>query len=124
MEKGCPFEQRIHEIRAVVKSSVSVETMSHDYEELVQEGRYYSSLSPNVVLKVSMYKDGTCLRIVSKLASEGIQTNVTTLMTAGQALLAARRGNLHFGCSGPGFDKLRAAGIATRGFERPGRGWI
>lgn len=92
MEKGCSFEQRIRDICELVKGPVSVETTSHDYDELVKEGRYYSSLSPNVVVKVAMYKDGTGLRVVSKLAAEGIRTNVTALMTAGQALLAAKAG--------------------------------
>ena len=92
MEKDCSFEQRVREICAAIDAPVSVETTSHDYDELVQEGRAYSRLAPNVVVKVAMYKDGAGLRAVKTLASEGIKTNVTTLMTARQAILAAKAG--------------------------------
>lgn len=92
MEKDCSFEQRIQELCAAIEGPVSVETTSHAFEALVEEGRYYHSLSPNVVVKVAMYRDGTGLRVVKALAAEGIQTNVTTLMTARQALLAAKAG--------------------------------
>src|SRR3989338_4266170 len=92
MEKDCPFEQRIRDICAMTNGPVSVETTSHDYDELLEEGRYYRSLAPNVVVKVAMYKDGTGLRVVKTLASEQIPTNVTTLMSARQALLAAKAG--------------------------------
>ena len=92
MEKDCPFEQRIRDICAMTDGPVSVETTSHSYDELVEEGRYYRSLASNVVVKVAMYKDGTGLRVVKTLASEQIPTNVTTLMSARQALLAAKAG--------------------------------
>ena len=92
MEKGCSFEQRIREICELVDGPVSVETTGHGVEELVEEGRSYHAIAPNVVVKVAMYRDGTGLRVVSQLASEGIKTNVTTLMTARQALLAAKAG--------------------------------
>ena len=92
MEKGCSFDQRVREICELVDGPVSVETTTHDYEELVQEGRTYAAIAPNIVVKVAMYRDGTGLRVVNRLASEGIKTNVTTLMTARQALLAAKAG--------------------------------
>ena len=92
MEKGCSFEQRIREICALTDGPVSVETTSHDYQDLVEEGRSYHALAPNVVVKIAMYKDGTGVRVVKTLASEGIKTNVTTLMSARQALLAAKAG--------------------------------
>lgn len=92
MEKGCSFEERVHAICAAVDGPVSVETTGHGYEALVQEGRTYHAIAPNVVVKVAMYKDGTGLQVVNTLASEGIQTNVTTLMSARQALLAAKAG--------------------------------
>lgn len=91
-EKDCVFEQRVRDLCTEINGPVSVETTSHDYGELVEEGRYYSSLAPNVVVKVAMYKDGTGLRVVKTLASEHIKTNVTTLMSAQQALLAAKAG--------------------------------
>lgn len=92
MEKDCAFEQRVRDLCAQIDGPVSVETTSHDYGELVEEGRYYSSLAPNVIVKVAMYRDGTGLRVVKTLASEHIKTNVTALMSAQQALLAAKAG--------------------------------
>ena len=44
LEKNCSFEQRVREICAMVEGPVSVETTSHQYEELVEEGRYFHSL--------------------------------------------------------------------------------
>lgn len=92
LEGDCDFEQRIRELCAKISGPVSVETTAHEYDELVEEGRYYSSLAPNLVVKVAMYKDGTGLRAVRTLASERISTNVTTLMSAQQAFLAAKAG--------------------------------
>ena len=92
MERGVSFEQRIVELCSAIDGPVSVETTSHDYHELVEEGRYFSSLAPNVVVKVAMYRNGTGLRVINTLASEQIQTNATTLMSARQALLAAKAG--------------------------------
>ena len=92
IEKDCSFEQRVRELCAAMDGPVSVETTSHDYDELLEEGRRYHALAPNVVVKVAMYKDGTGLRVVKALAEEGIKTNVTTLMSARQAILAAKAG--------------------------------
>lgn len=91
-EKGCSFEQRVREICAIVDGPVSVETTSHNYEELVQEGRSYHTIAPNVVVKVAMYRDGTGLRVLNTLAREHIKTNATILMSARQALVAAKAG--------------------------------
>ena len=92
IEQGCSFEQRVRELCAAMDGPVSVETTSHDYDELVDEGHSYHALASNVVVKVAMYKDGTGLRVVKTLAAEGIRTNVTALMTARQAILAAQAG--------------------------------
>jgi len=91
-EKGISFEKRVLELCSAAGGPVSIETTRRDYEGLVEEGRHYSSLAPNVVVKVAMYRDGTGLRVVNTLASEGIKTNATTLMSAAQALLAAKAG--------------------------------
>jgi transaldolase len=107
MEKGISFEQRVLDLCSLVSGPVSVETTSRDYYDLVQEGRYYSSLAPNVVVKVAMYRDGTGLRVLHTLASEGIKTNATTLMTAGQALLAAKAGATYVSLF---FRRIRDAG--------------
>ena len=80
MEKGCSFEERVKEICSLVAGPVSVETTGHDYAELVEEGRRFGAIAKNVVVKVAMYRDGTGVRVINALASQGIKTNATVLM--------------------------------------------
>lgn len=93
MEKGVDFQSRAKEICSLLEDlPVSLETTCHSFEELVSEARAYASLAPNVVVKVAAYGDGTGLRVVRELSTDGIKTNMTVLMTTNQVLLAAKAG--------------------------------
>ncbi len=92
LEKGVNFEDRVRDICRLVSGPVSIETTGRTVDELLEEGRYFSKLAPNIVVKVAMYKDGTGLKVVSRLHDEGIRTNMTVLMTTNQAALAAKAG--------------------------------
>ena len=57
---------------------------------MLEEGRHYATLAPNIVVKVAMSENG--LEAISRFAEEGIKTNCTLIFTANQGLLAAKAG--------------------------------
>lgn len=89
-EGNVSFEERLKEITAIVPGPVSAEVIATDTEGMLKEGRELAKIAPNITIKVPMTKDG--LRAVATFAKEGIQTNVTLVFSANQALLAARAG--------------------------------
>jgi len=78
------------EICSLVPGPVNLEVISLDAEGMVREGRDLMQYGPNVVVKVPMTADG--LKAVSILKSMNIETNVTLVFSAAQALLAAKAG--------------------------------
>lgn len=89
-EKGADFQSTIQEIASLVDGPISAETISLDADGMVREGRDYAKWHPNVIVKVPSTTDG--LKAVSRLAAEGIRTNVTLCFNANQALFAALAG--------------------------------
>lgn len=89
-EKGADFQSTIQEIASLVDGPISAETISLDAEGMVREGLDYAKWHPNVIVKVPSTTDG--LKAVSRLAAEGIRTNVTLCFNANQALFAALAG--------------------------------
>jgi transaldolase len=89
-EKNVSFHDRLKEITSLVKESVSAEVISLDFEGMMEEAKVLSAIAPNITIKVPMTPDG--LKAVSALKKEGINTNVTLIFSANQALLAARAG--------------------------------
>jgi len=57
---------------------------------MLDEGRHFATLAPNIVVKVAMSENG--LEAISRFADEGIKTNCTLIFTANQGLLAAKAG--------------------------------
>jgi transaldolase len=57
---------------------------------MIEEAHRLKKYGPNVVVKIPMISDG--LRAVKKLKEAGIQTNVTLIFSANQAILAAKAG--------------------------------
>ncbi|MBM7704078.1 fructose-6-phosphate aldolase [Metabacillus iocasae] len=89
-KEGIQFEDRLREITSFVSGSVSAEVIATDAEGMISEGKELAKIAPNITIKVPMTPDG--LKAVKVFASEGIQTNVTLIFSANQALLAARAG--------------------------------
>jgi len=85
-----PFSEVVNEIFNIVNGPISLEVISTDYEQILEEGRKLAALNSNVVVKIPMIPEG--LMAVKKLAEEGIKTNVTLIFSATQALLAAKAG--------------------------------
>jgi len=84
------FLDIIKEITGIVKGPVSAEVISLDYEGMVGEARELSKISDNIAVKIPMTMEG--LKAVKTLSKEGIQTNVTLVFSALQALMAAKAG--------------------------------
>ena len=70
--------------------SGDVEVIADDVEGMLDEGRHFAKIAPNIVVKVAMSENG--LEAISRFADEGIKTNCTLIFTANQGLLAAKAG--------------------------------
>jgi transaldolase len=89
-EGDVDFKQHIAAICEIVKGPVSAECTSEDTDGMLREGREYSQIAPNVVIKCPLTRPG--LKATKILSSEGIKVNVTLCFSAGQAILAAKAG--------------------------------
>src|SRR3989441_3450041 len=89
-EGGVDFKQHIAAICEIVQGPVSAEVTSPDTEGMVREGRDYSKIAPNVVVKCPLTREG--LKATRVLNDEGIKVNVTLCFSAAQAILAAKAG--------------------------------
>ena len=88
-EKGNPAEI-MREIVNIVRGPVSLEVIGTAMEEMINEAHRLKKYGQNVVVKIPMIPDG--LKVVKKLKEQGIQTNVTLIFSANQAILAAKAG--------------------------------
>jgi transaldolase len=91
-KEGRDFKQVIGEITSIVDGPISgeVKATTTDAEGMIKEGREIAAIHPNMVVKIPMTAEG--LKAVKVLNAENIQTNVTLVFSAAQALLAARAG--------------------------------
>jgi transaldolase len=78
------------EIADMVGGPISAEAMSMDTDGMLGEARELAAIAPNINVKIPMTPEG--LAAVSVLSAEGIETNVTLVFSANQALLAAAAG--------------------------------
>lgn len=84
------FFSLLKSICELVRGPVSMETISRDAEGMILEGREFSRLHPNIVVKCPLTKEG--LKATRQLSSENIRVNVTLCFSPCQALLAAKAG--------------------------------
>src|SRR5699024_2802240 len=89
-KEGVSFHERLKEITAEVTGSVSAEVIAEDAEGMIKEGEELAKIAPNITVKVPMTLEG--LKAVKVLSEKEIETNVTLIFNANQALLAARAG--------------------------------
>jgi len=87
---GGSYDEVLREICALTPGAVSAEVISDDVEGMLEEGRHFASLAPNIYVKVAMSENG--LEAISRFKAEGIRTNCTLIFTANQGLLAAKAG--------------------------------
>ena len=74
----------------IVKTPVSAEVISTDFEGIVEEGKKLAALDEHIVVKVPMIKDG--IKAIKWFSDNNIKTNCTLVFSAGQAILAAKAG--------------------------------
>ncbi|MDX9964762.1 fructose-6-phosphate aldolase [Desulfobacter postgatei] len=84
------FKDIIAQICQIVDGPVSAEVISLEYEGMVAEARELVKIADNIAVKIPMTVDG--LKAVKTLSAEGINTNVTLVFSALQALMAAKAG--------------------------------
>ena len=87
---GASYEAILQEICKITPGPVSAEVVAEDVEGMLEEGRHFAKLAPNIVVKVPMSEEG--LEAMSRFADEGIKTNCTLIFTSNQGLLAAKAG--------------------------------
>ncbi|HEX9812433.1 MAG TPA: fructose-6-phosphate aldolase [Burkholderiales bacterium] len=87
---GKSMAQSIRDICAIVEGPVHAEVLSLDEPGILKEGRELAKIAKNVVVKIPMCNAG--LKAVRRFAQDGIQTNVTLIFSASQAILAAKAG--------------------------------
>ena len=88
-EKGNPSEI-MREIVKIVQGPVSLEVLGTKEEEMLEEAYKLKKYGQNVIVKIPMIPEG--LKAVKKLKKEGIETNVTLVFSANQAILAEKAG--------------------------------
>ena len=84
------YRDIIEELDEFVDGPISVEVIATDYEEMLEEAREYDTWGENIAVKLPMTRDG--MRALRTLSEEGVQTNITLIFSANQALIAAKNG--------------------------------
>ena len=88
-DKG-DFRDVLKEICTIVDGPVNGEVVGETHEQMFEEGMKLARLHENIVVKIPMTREG--MKTVHALSKEGIQTNVTLIFSANQALIAAKAG--------------------------------
>ncbi len=84
------FKDIIREICSIVPGPVSAEVISLETSGMVDEAKELAAIAENIVVKIPMTVEG--LKAVKILSGQGIDTNVTLVFSALQALMAAKAG--------------------------------
>src|SRR5207342_3635541 len=74
---GGSYEEILAEVCRITSGPVSAEVVSDDVDGMLEEGRRYAKIAPNIYVKVAMSENG--LEAISRLADEGIGTNCTLI---------------------------------------------
>jgi transaldolase len=88
-EKGNPSEI-MRDIVRIVNGPVSLEVVGTKFEEMLEEAHRLKKYGQNVVVKIPMIPEG--MKAVKRLKEEAVETNVTLIFSANQAILAAKAG--------------------------------
>jgi transaldolase len=87
---GGSYDDILREICRITPGPVSAEVVADDVEGMLRQGRHFSALAANIVVKIPMSEEG--LEAIARLAEEGISTNCTLIFSSNQGLLAAKAG--------------------------------
>jgi len=89
-KEGEETEVLVRKISKEIKGPVNVEVIGTTCEAMVKEAKEMATWGDEIVIKIPINHEG--LKTVKILSSEGIQTNVTLVFSASQAILAAKAG--------------------------------
>ncbi|MFP4082868.1 MAG: fructose-6-phosphate aldolase [Candidatus Aminicenantes bacterium] len=84
------YQELVRKICGIVSGPVSVECVSSQAEDIIEEARRHVQLADNVVVKVPVCVEG--LKAIKVLSQEDIHVNTTLVFSPNQALLAAKAG--------------------------------
>ncbi len=87
---GVDQKTLIKEISQIVDGPISAEVISTQAEGMLAEAYDLAKIHDNVVIKLPMTKDG--MIACNELSRNNINTNITLIFSANQALLAAKNG--------------------------------
>ena len=87
---GGSYPDVLAEITDITSGPVSAEVIADDLEGILREGREFTKIAPNIVIKVPMTETG--LTAISTFAEEVIQTNCSLIFSTALGLLAAKAG--------------------------------
>lgn len=107
-EGGNPMEI-LAKICEIIRGPVNGEVVGNDCETMLREGRKLKEIAPNICVKIPMTREG--LKAVSVFAKEGVETNVTLIFSANQALLAAKAGATYISPFLGRLDDIGAVGM-------------
>src|SRR5687767_4239358 len=74
----------------IVDGDISAEVLTTDLKTMIEEGKKFAAIHPNIVVKVPMIREG--IKAIKWFSDNGIKTNCTLIFSAGQAILAAKAG--------------------------------
>lgn len=90
-KSGRDFKTVVAEIAEICSGPISAEVTALDTEGMVEQGRALKEdLPDNVIIKIPCTPEG--LAATKILTADGINTNVTLVFSASQALMAAKAG--------------------------------
>ena len=90
-KSGRDFKEVVREIAGICSGPISAEVTAMDTEGMLAQARQLKSELPeNVIIKIPCTPEG--LAATKVLTDEGINTNVTLIFSASQALMAAKAG--------------------------------
>ncbi len=89
-KEGKSLEDVAKEICDLVDGPVSLEVVSTESKDIIEEARHLAKVHENAVVKIPMIEEG--LKALKVVSQEGIRVNVTLVFSATQALLAAKNG--------------------------------
>ena len=87
---GGSYDDVLTQICEITSGPVSAEVVADEVAGMLEEGRHFAKLAPNIVVKVPMSEEG--LEAIARFTEEGIKTNCTLIFSANQGLLAAKAG--------------------------------
>lgn len=99
-------ERSVQIARLISPRPLSVEVTTDEPAEMLQQAREYAAWASNICVKITIttHTGESCLPVVHQLCHDGIDVNVTAMMTVNQAILAAKTGGRYVSLFGGRID--------------------